>query len=258
MSLILVVEPEARYIERIHDALGADGWKVQSVAGHDEALAAVASHSPDLILVSARAAGAERVVSAFSRRAGGPGVLVLLPEGEEANGRFGAEDRLGKPFTAQELRLAVKRAAAARREAPSAPAPAAAPGGPKLTSRQIFGDMLAEVEDEIQKKLEQTLSGMLAAEPKAAPAPPPRKAEAKPADDVDALISKTLTGMRLEKELGRSKAGVAPAAKPPVVVAPAAAPAAAPKPSAMEQLEELTRSRRPAPAKAAPAPAEPP
>ncbi len=169
MSLILVVEPENRYIERISDALGADGWKVQAVPGHDEALAAVASQSPDLILVSAQAPGAERVVSAFSRRAGGPGVLVLLAEGEEANGRFGAEDRLGKPFTAQELRLAVKRAAAVRREA-AAPA---AVDGPKLTSRQIFGDLLAEVEDEVSgahKTIEPP-----AALP-AGPAPPRRRA----------------------------------------------------------------------------------
>ena len=320
MSLILVVEPESRYIERINDALGADGWKVQAVPGHDEALAAIASQSPDLILVSAQAPGAERVVSAFSRRAGGPGVLVLLAEGEEANGRFGAEDRLGKPFTAQELRLAVKRAAAVRREAA---APAAVAGGPKLTSRQIFGDVLAEVEDEVsgafrtigpaaapappaaappaaarsvppagrddemQRRLDETLSGLKTA----APTPPK---PAKPADDVDDLISKTLTGLHLEKELSKSKAGVtAPAAAPPVkpverpapiaaappaapITAPekpalaapvaAAAPAAPPprlertgtgagKPTPMQELEELTKTRRPAkpaaPAKAA-------
>ena len=276
MSLILVVEPENRYIERISDALGADGWKVQAVPGHDEALAAVASQSPDLILVSAQAPGAERVVSAFSRRAGGPGVLVLLAEGEEANGRFGAEDRLGKPFTAQELRLAVKRAAAVRREA-AAPA---AVDGPKLTSRQIFGDLLAEVEDEVsgahktieppaapappaappravtpaggdemQRRLDETLSGVF----KPAAAAPPKPAT-KPAEDVDDLISKTLTGLHLEKELSKSKAGVtAPAAKPvaappvkpePIVAAPPAAPPAKP-------VEE------PAPAVAAAPPAEP-
>jgi DNA-binding response OmpR family regulator len=176
MSLILVVEPESRYIERINDALGADGWKVQAVPGHDEALAAVASQSPDLILVSAQAPGAERVVSAFSRRAGGPGVLVLLAEGEEANGRFGAEDRLGKPFTAQELRLAVKRAAAVRREAA---APAAVDGGPKLTSRQIFGDLLAEVEDEVSGA-HKTIEPPAAAPAPSAAAPPAAAAWARP------------------------------------------------------------------------------
>ncbi len=278
MSLILVVEPENRYIERISDALGADGWKVQAVPGHDEALAAVASQSPDLILVSAQAPGAERVVSAFSRRAGGPGVLVLLAEGEEANGRFGAEDRLGKPFTAQELRLAVKRAAAVRREA-AAPA---AVDGPKLTSRQIFGDLLAEVEDEVSgahKTIEPPAAPVPPAPPTAAPpaaVPPPRavtaaggdemqrrldetisgvfkpavsappKPAAKPAEDVDDLISKTLTGLHLEKELSKSKAGV---------TAPAAAPSTAPsaKPPAKPEAAPV----RPEPVVAAP-PAEPP
>ena len=28
MSLILVVEQEARYVERIHDALSSEGWQV--------------------------------------------------------------------------------------------------------------------------------------------------------------------------------------------------------------------------------------
>jgi TonB family protein len=313
MSLILVVEPEPRYVERIHDALGADGWKVQSVPGHAEALAAVASQSPELILVSAAAPGAERVVGAFSRHAGGPGVLVLLAEGAEAEatiGRFGGEDHVSKPFTAQELRLAVKRTLTARREAPPpAPAPPPETDEPKLTSHEIFGDLLAEVEDEvggalrsrrpapasqvqpppdmvepavagaaaaggtsaparpaaaahdddeIQRRLEQTLSGVLRGEPRAPaaataagaasaaaqakaaatlaaamPVSAPRKPETKPGDDVDALISKTLTGLNLEKELGRGKAAAAkPAAQPSAApAAPSAAPPVPPPPS---------------------------
>ncbi len=305
MSLILVVEPEPRYVERIHDALGADGWKVQAVPGHAEALAAVASQSPELILVSAVAPGADRVVGAFSRHAGGPGVLVLLAEGAEpevAAGQFRGEDHVNKPFTAQELRLAVKRTLTARREAPPPAAPAPESDAPKLTSHEIFGDLLAEVEDEvggalrsrrpppasqvqppadmagapamaapasaaspaparppaaahdddeIQRRLEQTLSGVLRPDLRApVPAPPSaaaksaealaaaagaaaaaaaaKKPEAKRGDDVDALISKTLTGLNLEKELGRGRTALA-AGKPvaPVVGAAAAVSAAA-------------------------------
>jgi serine/threonine protein kinase/CheY-like chemotaxis protein len=309
MSSILVVEPEPRYSERIHAALGADGWRIHLV--HPEAaLQAAADERPALILVSAEAPNAESLASLFGRRAGGPGVIGLLPEN---GGAFvldiGADDHLSKPFTDQELRQVVQR------NVRQAAAPAAAPV--MLTSADIFGDVLAEVEadlpaappaaprpapapqtapprpaprrddDEINRKLEQTLSGVFgtagdkprpAAPPKpappaaAAPTPaPPRRHE--PGSDVDALLSRTLSTL----ELGRPKP-TSPVSPPPQP-AQAAPPPAAAKTRAtgafdLAALEQMARPARrsdpptgavptvaipkPAPAPAPPPPIPPP
>jgi CheY-like chemotaxis protein len=241
MSSILVVEPEPRYSERIHAALGADGWRIRVENDPEQALRIASAERPDLVLLSAEVPGAQGLASSLARSAGGPGVIGLLSESDSGTSTIGADDHLSKPFTDQELRQAVQR------NARSAGTPKA---NVMLTSADIFGDVLAEVEadsaaeapltappapaapplrptrrddDEINRKLEQTLSGVFGpgAEPKpkppaapgppAAPAPvpvkpaPPRRTEA---GDVDALLSRTLSTL----ELGRPK----PAAAPPV------------------------------------------
>lgn len=265
MSSILVVEPEPRYSERIQAALGADGWRIR-VVDPGAALNAAASERPDLVLVSAEAPGAEDLASRFSRRAGGPGVIGL---GEG----IGADEHLSRAFTGDELRQAVQR---------HLPRPAAA-APVMLTSHDIFGDVLAEVEadapeelrpppppapqspkpaaappprpafdDEMHRKLEQTLSGVLGPKPAAAPAPPP-PAPPKPAapppppkrtetGDVDALLSRTLSTL----ELGRPGKPAAPAPPRPKATGPIDL-------SALEQLARPTP--RPAPAPPAPVPA---
>jgi serine/threonine protein kinase/CheY-like chemotaxis protein len=288
MSSILVVEPEPRYSERIHAALGADGWSIRLVDSAAAQQAATAER-PDLILISAAVPNAESLASLFGRRAGGPGVVGLLPESEPF-AEIGADDHLNKPFTDQELRQVVQRNV--RR---AGPAPAAAPPPPvMLTSADIFGDVLAEVEadlptealpalpappppaqaapprpaprrddDEINRKLEQTLSGVfgLGGEPKPRTAPPPPKPAApppaarrpEPSGDVDALLSRTLSTL----ELGRPT----PAAAPPP---PAAPPPTKPRNTGeidLSALEQLARPRRPEPPpapKPVPAPAPPP
>ena len=309
MPSILVVEQEERYVERINGALSAEGWRVRVVPRADQAIQAAASEAPDLVLVSAEIPGAESLASSFSRSAGGPGVVGLLSE--TGTGAMEADDLLAKPFTDEQLRSAARRALGARRASP----PVVASGTEhKFTSQDIFGDVLAEVEsdlsrsagtqaapaaaarpaaaakpappaadDEMQRRLEQTLSGMLRTEPKPRPAaapappppPPPRRAE--PAtDNIDALLSKTLSTL----DLGRTKTGVRPpapvppAAPPPRPAPPAAAPPPSPSPAPAKEatgvrkrvgdfdfseLEELARAPRPAspppPRPAAPAPA---
>jgi len=307
MPSILVVEQEERYVERINGALSAEGWRVRVVPRADQAIQAAASEAPDLVMVSAEIPGAETLASSFSRSAGGPGVVGLIPE--EGTGAMEADDLLAKPFTDDQLRSTARRALGARRPSPPI---AASSAEHKLTSQDIFGDVLAEVEsglaapagakaagpapgrpaakpaDDIQRRLDETLSGiLLGSEPKPRPpaAAPPRRPEPA-ADNVDALLSRTLSNL----DLGRTKTGVrppppAPAAPPPPPVAAAAppappaavAPAAKPQPPApppaaakegtgvrrrvgdfdFSELEELARtsSRPAAPAKpAAPAP----
>src|SRR5436305_668832 len=110
-----------------------------------------ASEVPDRVLVSADIPGIVAVASSFSRSAGVPGVIALLAENaaEAGVGGIEADELLAKPFTEQELRLVVRRALAARRAAGAPAPPQPTPNEPKLTSRDIFGDMLAEVESEV-------------------------------------------------------------------------------------------------------------
>ncbi|HWM93477.1 MAG TPA: protein kinase [Thermoanaerobaculia bacterium] len=291
MSSILVVEPEPRYSERIHAALGADGWRIRVENDPEQALRIASAERPDLVLLSAEVPGAESLASSFSRSAGGPGVIGLLSESASGTSTIGADDHLSKPFTDQELRQAVQR---------NAPAAASHRGNVMLTSADIFGDVLAEVEadsatplttplttpsaspaappprpprrddDEINRKLEQTLSGVfgLGGEPKPKPpaapgptaAPPPVPARPAPprrteTGDVDALLSRTLSTL----ELGRPR----PTAPPPMREETAVRKVRNTGEIDFSALEQLARpNRRPEPPAAVqppvPAPAPPP
>jgi len=153
MSLILVVEAEGRYVERIRDALTSEGWRTRAVGRRSEALQAAASEAPNLVLVSTGVEGASALIDAFARRNGGPGVVAVIEEaaagGASAEG-MGADDLLTKPFTDQDLRLTVRRGLAAATK-PAPPRSPAGAGDGKLTSAEIFGDLVAEVEGELAR-----------------------------------------------------------------------------------------------------------
>ncbi|HEX4962191.1 MAG TPA: TonB family protein [Thermoanaerobaculia bacterium] len=309
MPSILVVEQDERYVERIRAALSSEGWAVRVVPRADQAIQVAASEAPDLVIVSAEVPAAGTLAGAFSRNGGGPGAVGLLPEGATfAPPGFAPDDLLAKPFTDESLLAAARRTLASRGPAaaqpPSPPAAAAVRPETKLTSHDIFGDVLAEVEgpvsrpapavpaapagppplppapaakpaapsapaaaapdDEMKRRLEKTLSGMLGPDPKprpaappAAPSPPPRRSEPA-AGDVDALLSKTLSNL----DLGKTKTGVrppppaapAPPSPPPLPPAPRPAAAAPPPPPAAPP----PAAAAPVPPPARPAAAPPP
>jgi TonB family protein len=202
MPWILVAESEGRFAERIRDGLAADGWQVEIVASAEAADAAVARHSPELVLVSSELAGAAEIAGRYSRRSGGCGVVALLPEigGGEAT-RDAADDSLSKPFTDQDLRLTVRRLSTSGR-APRTP-PAAGAGEHRMTSQDLFGDVLAEM-GEMDGSAPGGARAAPAPAPPAtppaprAPAPPPRpapSAAARSSSDVDKVLEKTLSGL---------------------------------------------------------------
>src|SRR6478672_2561944 len=148
MPSILVVEQEDRYAERIRAALSVEGWKVRVVPSADQAIQAAASEAPDLVLVSAEVPAAATLAGAFSRNGGGPGVVGLLPEGAAFPApNFVPDDLLAKPFTDEALCAATRRGLELRRPgaAPETP-PTSSRRDQKLTSHDIFGDVLDEVE----------------------------------------------------------------------------------------------------------------
>ena len=291
MALILVVEQEERYIERIRDALGSEGWRSQVVSGHPEALRAASSEAPNLVLVNSELEGATGVFASFARSNGGPGVVAMVSERQaaEATAARGADEVLAKPFTDQDLRLVVRRILSGTRQAaagrspipapPAGPADVAHPADAKFTSAQIFGDLVLEIENEmagapsgppdaalappppravevfptpaveapppppplaaspqppapaaararplddaeIQRRLEQTLSGVFGpGRPTASPTPTPRRP--RPRDvDIEQLLSETLS----ELELGSNRIGGSTAARPPLTPGPELSP----------------------------------
>jgi TonB family protein len=260
MPWILVAESEGRFAERIRDGLVADGWQVEIVPTVAEAERHAAARAPELVIVNAELAGAAEFVARRARRSGGGGAIALLAEaggGEQV--AAAADERLTQPVNEQELRLAVRRLATAGR-APKAPPPPADEA--RLTSRDLFGDVLAEMEAEI------TPARPAPAAPAPAAPAPPKPAPARPAagGDVDRVLERTLSGLLDEKKpraapaaaarksgggvedlLSRTLGGLEGGDRPRKAAAPAAAPPPAPPAAAV-----------PPPAPAPPPPVAPP
>ncbi|MBP9824364.1 MAG: TonB family protein [Thermoanaerobaculia bacterium] len=269
MSLILVVESEGRHAERVRDGLGSDGWQVEVVSSCEAAVAAVADRAPQLVIVNAELPGAPEMLRSFSRAQGGPGSIALLPEivGKDL-GHLEADESLIKPFTEKDLRQLARRVASSARTPRKSETEVDA--DPKrLTSHELFGDLLAEVENEVEgvlpakspeaaprpapapvapvagarslemeQRLERTLSGLTKDDrPVAAP---PKKASTQ----IDDMLTRTLSGLDMPKKSIKAATPAAPASPAP---APRPTPAPAPPPA-------VTAKPEPAP----PAPSTPP
>lgn len=250
MSLILVVESEGRHAERVRDGLGSDGWQVEVVASCEAAVAAVADRAPQLVLINAELPGAPEMLRSLSRAHGGPGSIALLPEvvGKDL-GPLDADESLIKPFSEKDLRQLARRVVSSARPPRKNEAEA---DQKRLTSHELFGDLLAEVENEVaapakpaptaparaaaappaaasgrslevEQRLERTLSGMIKEERSAAPAPK------KASTAIEDMLTATLSGLDMPKK-SRPAAPAAPASAPAASAVPAtpAAPVAAP------------------------------
>jgi len=229
MSSILIVEHEGRYIERIQDALTAEGWQPRFVAGRPEALRAAASEEPNLVLINAELPGAPELLRTFARRNGGPGSVALVAEhvGDEEAGRLDADEVLAKPFTDQDLRLVIRRGLARTSDGgrgaatASATRPDAQPdtipvdglidddGGDMLTSADIFGDVLAEVEAEVDGEEDGGGDGKAAEAPAAAAEPAAREPAApRAAPPRAAPPSRDLEDPEMARRLEKTLSGV--------------------------------------------------
>ncbi len=247
MSLIILIDSREERARRVASALEAEGWIVETRRGVNEAAILADQSSPDLVVVAEGSEDAT-AVRRFSSAAGGPGVVVL---GAQVAGSDGQVDPSGSD---EEIRVGVRRilSGLSRAAVEKAAAEAASEGG-QFTSQDIFGDMLAEVEEEVEaagparevqpsqpappspspappapaaprpaassgssdldRKLEQTLSGVL-------DTPKPRRKPRRPAagGDVDALISKTLSGV--VRTPSKSPASPPKAQEPEIEVVP--------------------------------------
>ena len=157
MPRILVVEQEQRYVERISEALSSQGWDVEGVPDRAAAVQHVADHETSLVVVNSEVDDSKALIKLFSRHFGGPGTVVLVPENaQDGTDGFGGDEVLQKPFSDQDIRLAVRRCLTGAAKAGATTAVASAESGAdaevaagserRLTSEDIFGDVVSELE----------------------------------------------------------------------------------------------------------------
>ncbi|HEX9801331.1 MAG TPA: TonB family protein [Thermoanaerobaculia bacterium] len=240
MSWIVVLESKGRPSDSVREILAEDGWLVDAVPTVEKAAAAIAERSPQLVIANIEVAGSERLLAEQSRARGGPGSLALVAAGSRNAGAEAADEQLRRPFTDHDLRATVRNMATPGR-APKSPPPAA--DGERLTSKDLFGDLLAEVEGvpsappappkppptAAQSALDRQLGSLLAPSPPARPAAPRREEPG-----VDDLLSQTLSGLEMGDRAKKPTAKPARAAAPTRAATPAAAQTPAkPAPAAM-------------------------
>ena len=296
---LLLVEYEPRYIDKVTLASGGDFQVVVAKDG-DEALAAFDRDRPDLVLISAvlPKARVNDVIRDLRRKGGAtaPPILLMMTGYKGSNPKadaqkIGAFDILEKPFSDDTFRsLAFDALESTNPGAQTMRIDRAQLQG-GLTSSDIFADVLDDLMpdekpaavsprattgvnvappsrpsappvDEMQKRLEDTLSGIMpgkrpttppapaappsartAPQPVVAPPPPPPPPAARPVEPpisfkpaVEAPAAKAAprpsTDLEVENMISQTLSGMArSAAKPVKAPAPPMAPPTAPRPT---------------------------
>ncbi|HEV8117651.1 MAG TPA: protein kinase, partial [Thermoanaerobaculia bacterium] len=261
---VLLIDYESHSVERVRGVLREPDYEV--VAAHDgeEALATFSGSRFDIVLLSGmlpRLPSAE-VIREIRRRGGptAPPILLMVSGYKGTNPkadaqRVGAFDLLPRPFSDETLREATIGAVSAT-AATARGAEQPAQGEASLTASDIFSDILEEVtretapqpppprptsatDDEVERRLRDTLSGVL---PKMAPSARPTPKSSTQAD-VERLLTQTLSGLRTESRPRSTAPSAAPPAPapPPAAPAPSVSEAPAPSPDRFGQYEILER-----------------
>ncbi|MCK5375802.1 MAG: TonB family protein [Acidobacteria bacterium] len=241
---ILLIEYEPRYVEHVRTALADPAYRLEVVGDIDGAVDRCAHFEPILVIITSVLPNL-KIEDAITQLRGRAGLrvtpfLILMsgyrgddPQGDAA--RYGAQDILERPFGAKALAERVK---LLLKSAPSSAATQAIPedmlealrrsaglsgDGSSVTSDELFGDILSDVEGGEQppvvpptgpkpapkpapkaapkpapkpkvSRVDQALADILDA---SKPAPPPRRDTSIDAD-VDAMLSETLAGLDLK------------------------------------------------------------
>ncbi len=266
---VLLIDYEPRSIERVRSLLPAPEYTVAEAHDGEEGLNTFSSSRFDLVLLSGmipRLSSAE-VIREIRRKGGAtaPPIILMVTSYKGSNTkadaqRVGAFDILVRPFPDEAFRGAVAAAVEStnvsartmRIAISDVPAP---PAG--LTSSDIFSDVLEEVggevrrppaptlqagprpardtKDEVEKRLRDTLSGMLGkgapASQRAAPPPPAAPLAAAPATapprystdaEIDKMLEDTLSGIRPSRRPSTATPTPVPAARPESAAQPTA------------------------------------
>lgn len=280
---ILLIEYEPRYLDRIKGYLAGKGFALVVAKDGEDGLEAYRRARPDLVLISTVLPKLRTRDVIRGMQALGPTPPVLLMasgyKGKDKKAdaaREGATGILEKPFAEEALFAEISSALGAKGQDPFP----GTSGQPLLSADDIFSDVISGVEAAekeqkarpalpapagtdpgINRKLEQTLSGILSRPTTKAPtastpkadAPAPARSEPisdrtlrvdsgslpqpipapKPKVDtaVDRMLTDTLSGLRPIKSAERAeKPAAAPAPAPKPAPAPIPEPAPVPKP----------------------------
>jgi TonB family protein len=293
---ILLIEYERRSVDQVRRAL-AETEHALEVAGDLRRAVEICAHfEPRLVVITAELPGVSvgDAITQLRARAGlrATPFLILMGgyQGADAAAdaaQLGAQGILARPFSNQALVETVERlvhldagtagSQAIPPETLAALRRSAAGGTASLTSDELFGDILSDVEGDEQPAEAAPERGA----PPPPPAPPAKAAKrdvdealaealgmagtktpaprkAAPAErDVDAMLSETLAGLDIQlagARAARRPKAVAPA--PPPAAAPAPPPAA-PPPPAPEPMPDLESAAEPEPVPPPAAPAPP-
>jgi TonB family protein len=265
---ILLIEYERRSVDQIRRALAETEHTLEVAGDLHRAVEICAHFEPRLVIITAELPGVSvgDAITQLRARAGlrATPFLIMMAgylgeDGEVDAAQLGAQDILARPYGSQALVEKVERLvrldAGARATQAIPPETLAAlrrgagGGAASLTSDDLFGDILSDVEGDEQPAAAAPSASAPPAPPppakpaksdklgvdealaealgmKAAKGPLPRKPA--PAErDVDAMLSETLAG--LDIQLAGAKAARRPKAEAPASVPPSA-PAAAPSP----------------------------
>ena len=241
---ILVVEYEPRYTDRVKQALSGQPFNPTFAKDGEEAMRALEGDQPRLIVLSSvvpKISTSELIRVIRGRKPLSETPILLTVSGYNGKSpkqdaqRVGASDILPKPYSETEFLGKVQQMLGV------------AAGGvtPKLTSNEIFGDLLEDEKPmvrktpstgtgrtssaDVDKMLSDTLGGMMPKRREPAPTvvntptPAPQKPRAQTgAADLDKILSDTLSG------LGRKGTGTVATPKPNLPPAPTPPPAAPP------------------------------
>ena len=108
MALILLAEDETSTIDHVRSVLASQGWLVKTVKSRAQALRAASEFAPQLVLLNDNLKGVEDLVRTFSRRSGGPGVVLLTTQKESPTDGEDIEAVLTKPVETEELIATIK------------------------------------------------------------------------------------------------------------------------------------------------------
>jgi TonB family protein len=290
---ILLIEYETRYVDRVRKAVSDSGHTLEAAADLEAAVSSCAHFEPQLVVMTSVLPGLkiEDAITQLRARAGlrSTPILILMsgyrgsdPQQDAAT--YGAQDILERPFSGEVLTQRIDKLLSAGSPAATQAIPedmlaalrrsaGLGEGEPSLTSDELFGDILTDVEDTeaggASGGEDPDAEGATVQMPLPATPPDPAKAEKDAADelekellgpdrdarpkrraappsetDVDAILSQTLAGLDIKPVKKRKEPELE------LEVEPAAA-ATAPPPT--EAASEASPEPHPAPA---PTPAE--